>query len=196
MSSVLHRGPALKLIMMLCVMALTLVMSGVGNDQQYTVSDNALKLAEAATLKAVPIRDHALSALSSLTIQDANNHLQQALSLIEKPGEALDLAKELYKIANDRANRWTEVTFALNNVIAFYDLHGRRAAQYAIELGKRVENQASPLPTEMKNTIRELFAYMTSALGASEDAPGSKDAMTSVTTGGLRTVRDFLRRQK
>jgi hypothetical protein len=175
---------------------MALVVPGVGSDQQYTVPDDALKLAEAATLKAVPLRDHALFALSSLTIQDANTHLQQALNLLDKPGEALELTRELYKIANDRANRWTEVTFALNNVIAFYDLHGRRAAQNAIELGKRVANQTSPIPVEMKNVIRELYAHMTTALGAGEDAPGSKDAMTSVTAGGLRTVRDFLRRQK
>ena len=172
------------------LMGSALFVPGASQADQYNVGADVLNTADKAMAQAVQIRDYALLALSSLSVQDALKNIQQMLNLVDGFGTTtgiLELTRDLLKAAMDK--RWTEVSFALNNVVSFYDTSGRKNAQTALEIGKRSPSSAS-VPAEMKNELRELFAFMTAALGAGEDP------LTPVTAGGLRTVRDFLKRQK
>lgn len=167
-----------------------LFVPGASQGDQYNVGADVLNTADKAMAQAVQIRDYALLALTSLSVQDALKNIQQVLNLVDGLGATtgiLELTRELLKAALDK--RWTEVSFTLNNVVSFYDVSGRKNAQAALEIARR-STPSAPVPSEMKNEIRELFAFVTAALGAGEDP------LTPVTAGGLRTVRDFLKRQK
>jgi len=181
-----NRARWLYLGISLLVISILLV-PGVGQDQ-YSVGPDVISLAEVATVQAITVRDFAVLALSSVSIQDALKNLEKVLSFVDTPGGVLASSRELQKIAQEK--RWTEVNFALGNVLALYDVSARKSAQAAIEIGKRSANPTAAVPTEMKSVMRELFAYVTASLGASEDT------ITLVTAGGLRTIRDFLKRQK
>lgn len=188
--SLVRKGNYLYWAILLMISSILFVPSS-GQDQQYTnVPDDVIKKLDTAIVQATLIRDYALLSLSSLSVQDAQKNIEQALNLLEKErvNGVLKLTQDVQTVAQDK--RWTKVSFALNNVYAFYDISSRKSAQTALDLGKRSGNPSTALTTDMKNAIRELFAYATAALGATEDA------ITSVTAGGLRTIRDFLKRQK
>lgn len=157
---------------------------------QYSVPREALEICEKAVAQAVAIRDRVLLALARISVGDAVNDLQNLLVLIDGQSGAkgvLELARELERIA--KQNRWTEVTFALSNVIPFYDLQARKHWQTAMDLGRRAAPPSAAVPVEMKNEMRALFAFATAALGSCEDK------FTPVTAGGLRTIWDFLNKQ-
>jgi hypothetical protein len=169
------------------LLTLGLLVPGISQDQ-YSVSSDVIALAESATVQAITVRDFVLLALSSVSVQDALKNLERVLGLLDSASGVLASAKELQRIAQEK--RWTEVNFAVGNVVALYENSARKSAQTAIEIGKRITNPTAAVSAEMKNAIRELFAYVTTSLGAAEDP------ITLVTAGGLRTIRDFLKRQK